>query len=227
MAHDVAWAARKRKSAHDLIGYIAMGFLERLQDFGPLKWVRRLGENRGNGAAHRLYVNLAVQSRQPGFYLDFGVPDTLDGRFDLLALHLFLVLRRLSGLQTSPEAKEVSQQLFDVMFGDMDQSLREMGVGDLSVGKKIRSMSEAFYGRVAAYEKGLQAEDDKVLLAALERNLFRGRTPEAEKLQNLANYVRSAAGALERQEEADLLRGELSFPPPPESGKPMFRIGHE
>jgi cytochrome b pre-mRNA-processing protein 3 len=189
-----------------------MGFLERLHDFGPVKWARRIGRKRDDGPAHRLYVILAGQSRQPEFYLHCGAPDTLDGRFDLLTLHLFLVLRRLSGAQTGPEAKEVSQQLFDVMFGDMDQSLREMGVGDLSVGKKIRSMSEAFYGRVAAYEKGLQAGGDAVLIAALERNLFRGNAPEAEKLQRLAAYVRSADNALARQDEHSLLRGELSFP---------------
>jgi hypothetical protein len=86
-----------------------------------------------------------------------------------------------------------------VLFDDMDQTLREMGVGDLSVGKKIRSMSEAFYGRVAAYEKGLQAGGDAVLIAALERNLFRGNAPEAEKLQRLAAYVRSADNALARR----------------------------
>lgn len=190
-----------------------MGFLERLNGSGPVKWARSLGRKRDDGPAHRLYVILAGQSRQPEFYLECGAPDTLDGRFDLLALHLFLVLRRLSGPQTSLESKEVSQQLFDVMFGDMDQSLREMGVGDLTVGKKIRSMSEAFYGRVAAYEKGLQAMDDAVLMAALQRNLFRGMAPAAEKLQNLAHYVRAADDALAGQSEAGLLRGELSFPP--------------
>lgn len=190
-----------------------MGFLARLTDTGPVKWARRFGRKRDDGPAHRLYVILADQSRKPEFYLQCGAPDTLDGRFDMLALHLFLVLRRLSGPQASEAGKELSQQLFDVMFGDMDQNLREMGVGDLSVGKKIRSMSEAFYGRAAAYEKGLQSRDDAVLIAALQRNLFRGISPAAGKLQCLASYVRAAADALAGQREDGLLRGELSFPP--------------
>ena len=200
-----------------------MGFLERLNDCGPVRWARSFGRKRDDGPAHQLYVILAGQSRRPEFYLDGGAPDTLDGRFDMLALHLFLVLRRLSGQQASQAGKELSQQLFDVMFGDMDMNLREMGVGDLSVGKKIRSMSEAFYGRAAAYEKGLQTRDDTVLMDALQRNLFRGNPPSVAKLQGLTHYVRSVEAALAGQSEADLLTGKLSFPSVSEILRPIER----
>ena len=164
--------------------------------------------------AHLLYVVLAGQARAPEFYRHGGVPDSLDGRFDMLALHLFLVLRRLGGIQAG--GADLAQHLFDVMFGDMDRSLREMGVGDLTVGKRIRAMSEAFYGRVAAYETGLQADDDDAtLMAALARNLYRGNPPAPSKLARMASYMRAAAAALAQQSSEDYLAGQVQFPPPP------------
>ncbi len=177
---------------------------------------RIFGRKSGDEAAHRLYLIVAGQARQPVFYRLGGVPDTLDGRFDMLALHLFLVLRRLSGPGASKAGAELAQQLFDVMFGDMDRSLREMGVGDLTVGKRIRAMSEAFYGRVAAYETGLQAMDDTApLAAALERNLYRGNAPAPLPVARMAAYMREAATALSAQTEAELRAGKLHFPAPP------------
>src|SRR5579885_2019728 len=100
-------------------------------------------------AAAALYRAVVAQARAPAFYVAYGVPDTLDGRFDLIALHMFLVLHRL---KSDTDASTVSQALFDIMFDDMDRSLREMGVGDLGVGRRVRAMAEALYGRMAAYE---------------------------------------------------------------------------
>ncbi len=177
---------------------------------------RIFGRKKVDISAHELYVILAGQARQPVFYREFCVPDTLDGRFDMLALHLFLVLRRLSGQQASDAETDLAQQLFDVMFGDMDRSLREMGVGDLTVGKRIRAMSEAFYGRVEAYETALQACDDDVLLkAALARNLYRGMPPAPLQLSRMAAYMRDVAALLAQQASDDFLAGKLTFAPPP------------
>ena len=102
------------------------------------------------------------------------------------------------------------------MFGDMDRSLREMGVGDLTVGKRIRAMSEAFYGRVEAYEAGLQASgDDTLLMGALARNLYRGNPPAAAKLARMAAYMRDVAAVLAQQADEDFLAGRLNFTVPP------------
>ncbi len=172
---------------------------------------RLFRKNPDDGVAHRLYVLVAGQARQPVFYSEGGVADSLDGRFDMLALHLFLVLRRLGGDPANRAAALLAQQLFDVMFGDMDRSLREMGVGDLTVGKRIRAMSEAFYGRVQAYEAGLQDTDDAILMAALERNLYRGTPPTAGLLASMATYVKEVAEHLQARPVDELLAGELNF----------------
>ena len=124
-------------------------------------------------AVAALYGACVAQARLPDFYRVLAVPDTIDGRFDLLVLHVVLVMRRLSG-----EA-EFKQQLFDLMFADMDRNLREMGVGDMGVGKKIKPMISAFYGRAQVYEKAL-AESDDALAQALARNLY-GKAPAAAR----------------------------------------------
>jgi cytochrome b pre-mRNA-processing protein 3 len=98
-------------------------------------------------AAQVLYEAIVAAARHPVPYADWGVRDTVDGRFDMIALHAFLVLDRLKG-----SAEAFRQELVDELFRDMDRSLREMGVGDISVGKKVRKMAEVFYGRVAAYD---------------------------------------------------------------------------
>src|ERR1700674_4046258 len=120
-------------------------------------------------AAELAYRRVVEQARQPGFFTDNGVRDTLDGRFELICLHAFLYLHRLK--REKPPAAAVGQRFFDAMFADFDRSLREMGTGDLGVGREIKRMAEAFYGRVAAYEQGL-AGDDSVLRPALARHLF-------------------------------------------------------
>jgi cytochrome b pre-mRNA-processing protein 3 len=163
-------------------------------------------------AAELAYARVVEQARQPGFFIDGGVPDTLDGRFELICLHAFLFLHRLKREQ--PHAAPLGQRFFDTMFGDFDRSLREMGTGDLSVGREIKHMAEAFYGRVAAYERGL-AGDDAVLRPALARNLF-GTAPACPlHLEAMSDYVRGAAARLGRQGAAELLAGRVSFGDPP------------
>jgi cytochrome b pre-mRNA-processing protein 3 len=167
---------------------------------------------RAEAEARRLYAAIVAAARRPGFYREGGVPDSLDGRFELLTLHVHLVLRRLKG---EPAAADTAQALFDAMFADMDESLREIGVGDLGVGRRVKQMAEAFYGRVAAYDEGLAAADPAVLEAALARNLY-GTLPAAPPaLGRMAEHLRTTAAALAGTPLERLLAGDLEFPPAP------------
>ena len=165
----------------------------------------------------RCYLTLVDQSRLEAFYRDCGVPDTTMGRFDMLVLHAFLVMQRLK--RSGPEAEAFSQALFDYMFADMDVNLRELGVGDLSVGKKVKKLAQGFYGRAVAYEAGLGAlaehGDAEVLRDALRRNLFGGSEPSAEHVNLMAGYLRREVESLARQPMDRLLAGEVVFGPPP------------
>src|SRR5690349_17441946 len=172
-------------------------------------------------AAELAYRRVVDQARQPRFFSDIGVPDTIDGRFELICLHAFLFLHRLKG--EKPPAPELGQRFFDAMFADFDRSLREMGTGDLSVGREVKRMAEAFYGRFAAYKEGLAA-DDAVLRPALARNLFGTTVPEPGQLAMMAEYVRQQAAALSRQETGALLAGDIAFSDPPVSAVPSVRI---
>jgi cytochrome b pre-mRNA-processing protein 3 len=119
-----------------------------------------------------LYGAIVAQARHPAFYLGFEVPDTAEGRFDMIVLHLALLCRRLgreSGSGTAPghvSSQVLSQGVFDMFCRDMDHNLREMGVGDLTVPKKMQKLAEAFYGRLEVYERALAAAGDEELAAA-------------------------------------------------------------
>ena len=171
-----------------------------------------LGRARRKAVARSLYEAVVARSREPVFYGELGVPDTVDGRFDMVALHAVLVLRRLKA--DHARSAELSQAFFDVMFVDMDENLRELGVGDLSVGRKVKDMIRAFYGRLAAYEAGLAGTEEE-LAAALRRNLYRGVAAEKAGLLTMAAYVRRQADALEALEVDRILGGELAFAPAP------------
>ncbi|MBV9552744.1 MAG: ubiquinol-cytochrome C chaperone, partial [Alphaproteobacteria bacterium] len=106
------------------------------------------GRNQLRAAAERAYGSVVEQARRPAFFTALGVPDTLDGRFELICLHAFLYLHRLKG--EPPPAPALAQRFFDTMFADFDRSLREIGTSDLSVGRQVKRMAEAFYGRVRA-----------------------------------------------------------------------------
>ena len=167
---------------------------------------------RRDSAAHDLYVTVVGQARQPGLYLRYGVADTLDGRFDLLVAHAFLLMRRLGGIAGAQagDAKVLSQALFDLMFADMDQNLREIGVNDVSIGKKVKQMARAFYGRVAAYDAGF-AQDGAALAEAVARNLYRGAPPSAEAAAAFALYLRRQAAYLAGQGDDELLAGRVAW----------------
>jgi cytochrome b pre-mRNA-processing protein 3 len=163
-------------------------------------------------AAELAYRRVVEQARQPVFFTEGGVPDTVDGRFELICLHAFLYLRRLKCER--PGSAALGQRFFDVMFVDFDRALREMGTGDLSVSREIRHMAQGFYGRIAAYEEGLAA-GDAMLQPALARNLF-GTAPATDaQLAAIADYIRREAAGLDRQPAAALLAGDVAFGPPP------------
>jgi cytochrome b pre-mRNA-processing protein 3 len=183
---------------------------------------RRLRDRRRREhSAHGLYTAVIEQARLPAFYLRFGVPDTLDGRFDMLVLHAVLVMRRLKRggeAIAAAEAQALSQALFDLMFADMDQNLRELGVGDVSVGKKVKQMATAFYGRAAAYEDGLAAASTPLLEEALARNLYGTVQPQPAQLAAMAAYVMRQAAVVGAQDAGALMQGSVTFAPPEEPG---------
>ncbi|MBX6427040.1 MAG: ubiquinol-cytochrome C chaperone [Variibacter sp.] len=163
-----------------------------------------------------LYGAIVAQARRPPFYAELGVPDTVEGRFDMIVLHLALVIRRLRA--GAPDAQAAAQALFDHFCRDMDHNLREMGVSDLAVPRKMRRIGEAFYGRAAAYDRALDAADDGALAAALARNVFAGAADAAAGPARLAAYVRLCGEMLAGQEEAAIAAGSVRFPAPAEAG---------
>jgi cytochrome b pre-mRNA-processing protein 3 len=174
-----------------------------------VKLLRRFQRSPAAAAAFELYRDAVEQSRQPVFYGERGVPDTVDGRFDMICLHVALLLRRLK--EDRARTADCAQELFDVMFADMDQNLREMGVGDMSVGKRVRAMAQAFYGRLAAYDAALASADDNGLAAALRRNLFRKSEPSDGDVEAIAAYVREQAANLAAIPVGILLGGGPAF----------------
>jgi cytochrome b pre-mRNA-processing protein 3 len=164
-------------------------------------------------SAYEIYLRLVEQSRLPAFYVHCGVGDTPDGRFDMIALHAALVLRRLK--QDGDVTAELAQEIFDLMFADMDQNLREMGVGDMGVGKRVKGMAQGFYGRLAAYDSGLAALDNEDLLAALRRNLYRKTLPTDAQVVAVAEYMRRESVSMDAQATSSLMSGKVEFGSPP------------
>lgn len=160
------------------------------------------------GTIEAIYGMIVAQAREPAFYAELGVRDTVNGRFDMLILHLWLVLRRLQPLEGS---SALSQALFDHFCADMDDNLREMGVGDLTVPKRMQAFGEAFYGRSAAYDLAF-AGGDEDLAQALSKNVFNGEAMESAR--RLAAYVCTASAKLEALDAEAIRKGKWSFPAP-------------
>ncbi|MBI1341072.1 ubiquinol-cytochrome C chaperone [bacterium] len=154
-----------------------------------------------------------AQALRPELYGEGAMRDTFGGRFEMTALHGVLVMRRLRKI--GPVGEELSQETFNAMFNGFDDALREIGTGDLSVGRKMRKMGEAFYGRAKAYDAALADESginagDEALVDAIRRNTALSEPVSA----SLAKYVRKAAALLDRQADEALLTGEVSWPRP-------------
>ena len=168
-------------------------------------------EPRGPDTISTLYGMIVAQARLPCFYRDYAVADTVNGRFDLIVLHLALVLDRLA---QDAALQSLGQGIFDRFCQDMDHNLREMGIGDLKVPKQMRRMGEAFYGRSQAYRAAWAAKDDCALVQALERNIYGGSPAGLAAAPRLAAYTREALRDLGAQPSASLAGGELHFPEP-------------
>ena len=156
-----------------------------------------------------LYGAAVAAARDPYLYAALGVPDTLDGRFDLVGLHASLLIRRL---RHAPEpGAALAQAVFDAMFADMDINLRELGVGDMTIGKRVRAMWEAFHGRASAYEAALDQSDNAMLAKAIARNLWRGDPAPEGAAAALARLMRAQDAHLSTQPMARLRLGEVGF----------------
>jgi cytochrome b pre-mRNA-processing protein 3 len=164
------------------------------------------------GTIETIYGMIVTQAREPLFYRDLGVPDTVDGRFDMLVLHLWMVLRRL---HTVEGGVALRQALFDRFCADMDANLREMGVGDLAVPKRMQAFGEAFYGRTAAYDLAL-AEGREPLAQALCKNILNGE--QIENARRLAFHAEAAIAALAGLDDATMQGGSWRFLSPARVG---------
>jgi len=158
-----------------------------------------------------LYALAVEQSRQPFLYADLGAPDTVEGRFEVYTLHVMLLLDRLRGQGT--EAAEISQALFDVYLSALDDALREMGVGDMAVGRKMRKLGEAFYGRAKSYEAALAALPDRAQLEELIARTLLADTTGAPT-EPFARYVERQRAALSGQALVDLLKAQVAWVAP-------------
>jgi cytochrome b pre-mRNA-processing protein 3 len=160
------------------------------------------------GTIEAIYGMIVTQAREPLFYRDLGVPDTVNGRFDLLLLHLWMVLRRL---RQAEGGADLSQALFDRFCDDMDGNLREMGVGDLTVPKRMQAFGEAFYGRSAAYDLAFTGGPE-ALAQALCKNILNGE--QIEKARGLASYAQTAIATLDGLDDAAVQGASWKFPSP-------------
>jgi cytochrome b pre-mRNA-processing protein 3 len=175
-------------------------FLQRLLKPGPART-----------AGARLYAATVAQARTPALYAELGAPDTPDGRFEVYTLHVLLVLERLK--REGKRAAQSSQALFDAYLGGLDHGLRELAVGDLSVGKTMRKLGEAFYGRGRAMATAMSALPDRSELEALlRRTVFDDAEPADAR--RLADYVLRAEAALATTPTERLLAGEIDWPTP-------------
>jgi cytochrome b pre-mRNA-processing protein 3 len=162
---------------------------------------------------------IVAQARTGVFYSDYGIPDTVQGRFELLVLHLVLVLRELNRHSRPPRIfggwrrrESRGQLLFDTFCRDLDANLREMGVGDMGVPRRMRRFGEEFYGRQAAYQTALDGSDPQALENALARNIFDLDAVETRVIR-LADYTRAASAQLE-DSDVDAFASGLVFPDP-------------
>lgn len=165
---------------------------------------------RSKWAVDRLHHTVIAQALRPEFYYEGGARDNFSGRFEMASLHATLAFRRLRALGQT--GRDLAQECFDALFDGFDEALRDIGTGDLTVGKKIRKMGEAFYGRSKAYDEALAGDaPENALEAALIRNLGISETAASA----FAAYVRNVEDSLARHQPDMLLTGEINWPKPP------------
>lgn len=178
-------------------------------------WCRRwLGLARARhgrrDVVHHLYADLVAQARSEEFYAPLGVPDTPEGRFEMIGLHAVLLLRRLK--REGAQGRALGQELFDLMFADLDLNLRELGVGDLSVGRYVKRLAQNFFARIAALDAGLSEPDLGRVATMLRSNVYHGGPPPApDQVEALARYLLELDVALAAQPAGALLEGRVRF----------------
>ena len=166
-----------------------------------------------NKIAYKLYLSIVKQARLAIFYNHFDVCDTIRGRFDMLAMHAYLVINRLRHEEDA--ATNLSQSLFDLMFADIDQNLREMSYGEAGVAKRIKDMAESFYGRMKAYDEALKPKPSMMILKqALNRNLYRDTIPSEANVEAMATYFLMQYENLQSQSIKTLMKGNVIFNQP-------------
>ncbi|HEX6011845.1 MAG TPA: ubiquinol-cytochrome C chaperone family protein [Geminicoccaceae bacterium] len=176
-----------------------------------LGWLRRRRARRE--AAQTLYEAAVRQARQPVFYSAWGVPDSRDGRLEMIGLHAILLMRRLRN--EGREGQELAQGLFDAMFADLDRHLREWGVGDQSMGRQVKKLAQSFFGRAEALDRVLVGPDAAPLEDVLRRNVYAGAAAsDPEAARRLGRYLQLQDGWLAGQDRTDLLAGRVRFVPP-------------
>lgn len=159
--------------------------------------------------AAKLYNDLVAHARSPEFYLSFGVPDTELGRFEMICLHSYLLFRRLG--KTDDAGKDLSQSVHDLMFGDFDRTMREQGIGDMGIGKRVKKLARQLYGRIDAYETGF-ASGAAELGDALRRNLYASATASDEQVLAMVAYIEASIEMLDAQATPDIMSGRVDFP---------------
>lgn len=163
-------------------------------------------KNTATDAVYGVYRAIVAQSRQPVFYAEWGVPDTVTGRFDMISLHMAMVFRRL---RANDAAKDFSQAVFDLFFKDMDRSLREMGAGDLGVPKKIQKMGNLFFGLLAAINEAMDRGDKEALASVFSRNIF--GDAGMDHARTLADYALELDKTLLAQPVEAITGGTVTF----------------
>ncbi len=156
------------------------------------------------------YERLTGAARSPVFYEAMDVPDTVMGRFEMITVHLVLYLRRTQS--AGPAANGIAQDIVDAFFEDVDHSIRELGVGDLSVPKRMKKFARMFYGRAKSYGEALESGDAAALAEALRRNIYPEQTETAPSMQVLSDWMARTARQLEDEPEETLAAGRLVFP---------------
>ena len=150
--------------------------------------------------AYALYARINEESRQQRFFNDWSVPDTLDGRFEMILLHMFIYLHTLKNMPK--DTTELQRKLIEAFFEDMDRSIREMGIGDTGVSKRVKNMANAFYGRIHAFEVALG--DDDAMQEALLKNTFATAENKPESVQAIVDYINKRLDKLKHQPITDI-----------------------
>ncbi len=162
-------------------------------------------------AAHNLFALTIAHTRLPVFYTDYSVEDSLDGRFDLMALHMSLIMNKLDQNKQHSNVGDIKRMLQEAMFDNLDLAMREVGVGDLGVGKKIKVMAEAFYGRIKTYQEILDQGDLEKLQEAIKRNLSRERDVDERILTETTAHFFQEWHQISAQEITAIMAGKIVF----------------